>query len=105
MVLVSPFEIAVALVMVVHTAFGARMTVDGFFSLSTTAAARLVAVDVGDQDVIGLRKPVVASLRRVDVHHLPARLNHEAGVLDGRDLERPLRSGELLRRGGECPGR
>ncbi len=43
---------------------------------------------MGDQDVIGCRQAVVGTHGRVDVQHFAARLNHQAGVLDGGEPER-----------------
>jgi hypothetical protein len=41
------------------------------------------------------------ALRGIDVKHLATGLDHEAGVLNGREAERPRGGGELFGRGSE----
>ena len=58
----------------------------------------VIAMEIGDQNVVRSRHPFIAALRRIDIHDLASRLDHEAGMLNGRNLERAGGRGKLFRR-------
>jgi hypothetical protein len=58
----------------------------------------MVAMNVRNQDQIGGRQPVEIALGRVDLNHLPTRLDHEGSMLDGRNFENAGRGLEFLGR-------
>ena len=49
----------------------------------------MIAVDIGDENQIGLGYAIPASLRGIDNHHLAAGLNHKAGMHHRGDLQWP----------------
>ncbi len=56
----------------------------------------MIAVNIGDQDEIGRWYAVPATLRRIDDHHLAARLDDESGMHNRRDLQWPGAGFELF---------
>ena len=66
----------------------------------------MIAVNVGDQNEVGLRKSrKLHRLRGIEINHLPARLNQCAGMIQWCDLHRPGRSLKDLRLGSRVYNR
>jgi hypothetical protein len=59
----------------------------------------VIAVGVGNQDEVRLGQAVdLGRFRRIDIDHLAAGFDHQAGVVNRRDFDRAGRGIERLRR-------
>jgi hypothetical protein len=87
--LVSPLEIAAAVVTVATTAGGAKICVPDLLIAAIASEIHVIAVNVGDQNQVGFRQSAeIRGLCRIDVNVLATRFDQHRGVIKRRNFHR-----------------